>query len=337
MFGKAILSNKKCGGPKGRGERMGAQTVTEGLIAGTATIVRYLLSHDREFSVKGEATGISYQKDFQFYLKLLLHPERRRWALDVIEFFNIGVFSTKSSAAQSADNATSVASHVRSWEDELLSEIGNDFEPPVSPSHPRSEPPVSNPRPLSVAADAQAAAAVVRKPGPAPQPSFPERGASLYSESDSDAEPAVPSLVVITERPRPRPLNRVNALPEAITPSISVAPQVQVPVGVHPTSDTASNGQVTNSVITLSNAVNADLQLEVARLSINPDPERPQSAPKSSHRVKGQATASGSSRSKVGAVTAYSAGAASELGEITVMPVAPGPVGRATRSKKRAN
>lgn len=39
MFGKAILSNKKCGGPKGRGERMGVQTVTEGLIASTATIV----------------------------------------------------------------------------------------------------------------------------------------------------------------------------------------------------------------------------------------------------------------------------------------------------------
>ena len=39
MFGKASLSNKKRGGPKGRGERMGAQTVTEGLIAGTATMV----------------------------------------------------------------------------------------------------------------------------------------------------------------------------------------------------------------------------------------------------------------------------------------------------------
>ena len=39
MFGKASLSNKKRGGPKGRGERMGAQTITEGLIAGTATMV----------------------------------------------------------------------------------------------------------------------------------------------------------------------------------------------------------------------------------------------------------------------------------------------------------
>ena len=39
MFGKAILSNKKRGGPKGRGEHMGVQTVTEGLIASTAMIV----------------------------------------------------------------------------------------------------------------------------------------------------------------------------------------------------------------------------------------------------------------------------------------------------------
>ena len=39
MFGKAILLNKKCGGPKGWGECMGAQTITEGLITSTATII----------------------------------------------------------------------------------------------------------------------------------------------------------------------------------------------------------------------------------------------------------------------------------------------------------
>jgi hypothetical protein len=43
MFGKATLWNKKHGGPKGRGEHMGAQTVTEGLIASTATIVSFAL------------------------------------------------------------------------------------------------------------------------------------------------------------------------------------------------------------------------------------------------------------------------------------------------------
>ena len=43
MFGKASLLNKKCGGPKGWGEGMGAQTVMEGLIASTATMVSVTL------------------------------------------------------------------------------------------------------------------------------------------------------------------------------------------------------------------------------------------------------------------------------------------------------
>ncbi|KAI9574139.1 hypothetical protein HD554DRAFT_2165641 [Boletus coccyginus] len=325
MFGKAILSNKKRGGPKGRGERMGAQTITEGLIASTATIVRYLLSHDREFAAKGEATGISYQKDFKFYLKLLLHPERRRWALEVIEYFNISVFGTKSSVTEAADNLTGPSSHVHSWEDDLLLEIGNNFDPPMFPSHPPSKPPVSNPGPFAVATNTSA---VIHEPGPAPapRPSFPGRSASSDSLTDVDFEPPMPSLPVNPARPRPRPLNRIT---ESIPPSISVVPQV--PVDIHTMSKTSSNGQVTNMVITLSNAVNADLQLEVARLSINPDFERPESAPKSGRRMR--ATASSGSKSKVGAVAAYPVGAANELGEVTAVPVAP--VEQATRSKKR--
>ncbi|KAI9572237.1 hypothetical protein HD554DRAFT_2168471 [Boletus coccyginus] len=256
MFGKAILSNKKRGGPKGRGERMGAQTVIEGLIASTATIVRYLLSHDREFVAKGEATSISYQKDFEFYLKLLLHPERRRWALEVIEYFNVGVFGTKSSVTEVADNLTGPSSHVHSWEDNLLLEIGNNFDPPMFPSHPPSEPPVSNPGPFAVATNTSA---VIHElgPAPAPRPSFPGCSASSDSLTDVDFEPPMPSLPVNPARPRPRPLNRIT---ESIPPSISVVPQV--PVDIHTMSKTSSNGQVTNTVITLSNAVNADLQLE---------------------------------------------------------------------------
>jgi hypothetical protein len=288
--------------------------------------------------MKGEATGIPYQKDFEFYLGLLLHPDRRRWALDVIEFFNLGVIGTKSPTAQSADNPTGASSHVRSWEDELLSEIGNEFGPPTFPSRLPSEPLVSNPRPLSVATNTRAAATVVHEPGPGPdahQPPLP--GPDIAPEpldSDLDAEPPVPSLAVPVNvaRPRPRPLNRhINASPEDIAPSISVVPQV--PVDARTMSDTSSNGQVTNTVITLSNAVNADLQLEVARLSINPDPELPESAPKSGCRAR--ATTSSGSRSKIGAVAAYPVGGANELGGIAALPVAP--VGRTTRSKKRAN
>jgi hypothetical protein len=39
LFGKSSLSEKKKGRPKARGERMGAQCVTEGLVAGVAIIV----------------------------------------------------------------------------------------------------------------------------------------------------------------------------------------------------------------------------------------------------------------------------------------------------------
>jgi hypothetical protein len=50
MFGKAILWNKKCGGPKGQGEHMGAQTVMEGLIASTAMIVSLTLFSNSLYS-----------------------------------------------------------------------------------------------------------------------------------------------------------------------------------------------------------------------------------------------------------------------------------------------
>lgn len=181
----------------------------------------------------------------------------------------MGVFGTKSLTAQLADNQTvDASSHVHSWEDELLTEIGNDFEPPVFPSRLPSEPPASNPRPLSVATNAQAIPAVVHEPGPAPQP--PSPGCSTSLDPDLDAEPPVPPLVVNAARPRPRPLNCVSVPPKSTSPSISVVPQVLDPVYVRTMSKTSSNSQVTNTVTTLSNA---GLQLKVARLSINPDPE----------------------------------------------------------------
>ena len=244
------------------------------------------------------------------------------------------MFGTKSSTTLSTDNPTGVSSYVRSWEDELLSEIGNNLKPPTFPLHPPSKPPLSHPRSFSVAMNNQAAATVVHEPGPTPQPRppFPAHGASL--DSDLNAECPVPSLVVNTKRPRPRPLNHADAPPEYIPPSISVIPQVQVPVDVHPMPNTSFNGQVTNTVITLLNAINADLQLKVARLSINPDPERPESAPRSGHRVR--ATTSSASKSKVGAIAAYPVGAASKLGEIAAVPPV-APIGRTTCSRKRAN
>jgi hypothetical protein len=42
MFGKAILGGKTRGHPKGRGLHMGAESVTEGMIAGAAILASFL-------------------------------------------------------------------------------------------------------------------------------------------------------------------------------------------------------------------------------------------------------------------------------------------------------
>lgn len=68
MFGKAILSHKKRGGPKGRGERMGAQTVTEGMIASTATIVslptRHSAIHHLMSLIPGQVSAVARLRVF---------------------------------------------------------------------------------------------------------------------------------------------------------------------------------------------------------------------------------------------------------------------------------
>lgn len=270
--------------------------------------------------VKGEATGIQYQNDFELYLKLLLQPEKRRWALEVIDFFNTGVFGSKSQpASQSANDSTGTSSCVRSWEDELLSEIGNDVEPPTSPSFA-----VSNPGLPSAASNVAAEPSALRfqSLGPAfPPPSVNESPAAS-----------------VTNAERPRPTLR-HALSESVPPSIShpsVVPQV-VPINIRATSETSFNGPVTNSVA-MANTVNTDLQVEVARLSINPGPPTSKSG-----RLVSKNTAASGSRSKAKALAAYSAADGNDLGEIrsTIIPaipaVQPTVVGRTTRSRKKAN
>ena len=272
-----------------------------------------MLSHDPEFTVKGEATSILYQKDFKFYLKLLLHPDRRRWTLEVIDFFNTGVFGTKSPGSQSADNPTGVPTDIRSWEDELLLEIGNDFEPelPTFRSHPPSEHPISNPGPGSLSGIMNTTSAIVREPPapllPLPGPVGAPSDSGLDGPGPGGPPVSVPLLAVNAARPRPR----LHA-PSDFTLSIS-APQA--PDNVH--------------------AVN-ELEPEIARLSINPQPDPVPSAPKSSRHVR--AITSSGSRSKVGAVAAYPGPGAlnpNELGEI-LNPASAVPVGRTTRSRKKA-
>ncbi|KAG2739682.1 hypothetical protein P692DRAFT_20881638 [Suillus brevipes Sb2] len=134
VFGKAILGGKTRGHPKGRGLRMGAQSVSEGMIAGAAILARFLLTHDAELTAIGAETKIDYQKDFDFYLERLL--KGTPWAISAMEYFNKEVFNT--TAVPSAPPSTVVpAVAPRTWEDDFLQELDNIDSVPhnASPSH----------------------------------------------------------------------------------------------------------------------------------------------------------------------------------------------------------
>ncbi|KAG1861809.1 hypothetical protein DFJ58DRAFT_725653 [Suillus subalutaceus] len=134
VFGNAILGGKTRGHPKGRGLRMGAQSVSEGMIAGAAILARFLLTHDAKLTAIGAETKIDYQKDFDFYLERLL--KGTPWAISVMEYFNKEVFNT--TAAPSAPTSTVVpAAAPCTWEDDFLQELDNIDSVPhnASPSH----------------------------------------------------------------------------------------------------------------------------------------------------------------------------------------------------------
>ncbi|KAG2104298.1 hypothetical protein BD769DRAFT_1676277 [Suillus cothurnatus] len=135
MFGKAILGGKTRGHPKGRGLRMGAQSVSEGMIAGAAILARFLLTHDAELTAIGAETKIEYQKDYDFYLERLF--KGTPWAISVMEYFNKEVFNASTALSDSTATAPS-APAPRTWEDDFLQELDN-MDPVTcapSPAHP---------------------------------------------------------------------------------------------------------------------------------------------------------------------------------------------------------
>ncbi|KIJ14121.1 hypothetical protein PAXINDRAFT_13035 [Paxillus involutus ATCC 200175] len=117
------LSEKKKGRPKARGERMGAQCITEGLVAGVAIIAHYLLTHDVELSHEGTQTKIPYRKDYDFYLKHLF--KRTAWSQEVMEYYNNGAFGNRaaSNTSKALTSTTVPAQWPRSWEDDFLDEM----------------------------------------------------------------------------------------------------------------------------------------------------------------------------------------------------------------------
>ncbi|KIM64441.1 hypothetical protein SCLCIDRAFT_115263, partial [Scleroderma citrinum Foug A] len=113
---------KTRGCPKGQGQRLGANSVTEGLITAAAVVARFLLSHDEEFVPVGEKTGIHYEDDFDHYLSLLF--KGNNWAINVITFYNQAVFGE---SQNEVDQSTpSLADPTRTWEDEFLRELEED-------------------------------------------------------------------------------------------------------------------------------------------------------------------------------------------------------------------
>ncbi|KAG2134934.1 hypothetical protein BD769DRAFT_1664857 [Suillus cothurnatus] len=122
IFGKAILSGKTWGHPKGRGLRMGAQSVSEGMITGAAILAHFLLTHDTKLTVIGVEMKIKYQKDYDFYLEHLF--KGIPWAISMMEYFNKEVFNTSTVLSDSTATAPS-APVPHTWEDDFLQDLDN--------------------------------------------------------------------------------------------------------------------------------------------------------------------------------------------------------------------
>jgi len=118
---------------------MGAQSVSEGMIAGAAILAslphipylvllivrsqaRFLLTHNAELTAIGAETKIDYQKDFDFYLEHLLKGSP--WAISVMEYFNKEVFNTTTTPSTPI-STTLPAAAPRTWEDDFLQELDN--------------------------------------------------------------------------------------------------------------------------------------------------------------------------------------------------------------------
>ncbi|KIN95001.1 hypothetical protein M404DRAFT_34567 [Pisolithus tinctorius Marx 270] len=135
VFGKGVLTGKRRGGPQGQGQKLGISGPSAGLITIAATFVRYLLLSDCELTTIGEESGFRYQDDFEYFIKLLSHPSKREWSLEVMEFFNQGVWNALSNASTNAalgsSNDTSVAS---TWESDILVQLDGPRQPTPPPN-----------------------------------------------------------------------------------------------------------------------------------------------------------------------------------------------------------
>ncbi|KAG8939354.1 hypothetical protein FRC04_006634 [Tulasnella sp. 424] len=107
---------------KCNGKIWSVTSVTPGIIAFAAILIRYALSPDNEFGPTGQTSGISYLEDFEYYKKCLLVGQRKkvRQVLDLFDNLNGALFPHhKASWRDRRDNQSSSAAE----DDELFREI----------------------------------------------------------------------------------------------------------------------------------------------------------------------------------------------------------------------
>ncbi|KIO06237.1 hypothetical protein M404DRAFT_139230 [Pisolithus tinctorius Marx 270] len=88
------LTDHKRGQPKARGQHIGINSATSGLISGAATLAHFLVSPDLELSSISGETCIPYSSDYNFYVEKL--SKKSNWALCIFDHVNHEVFGKDS-------------------------------------------------------------------------------------------------------------------------------------------------------------------------------------------------------------------------------------------------
>ncbi|KAK0475953.1 hypothetical protein EDD18DRAFT_1115680 [Armillaria luteobubalina] len=70
-------------------------SILAGAIASAATVAQYLLSHDTSFTMQGNKTHISYEKDCEFYICMIESTLTFDSTIKTFEYYNENLFSTK--------------------------------------------------------------------------------------------------------------------------------------------------------------------------------------------------------------------------------------------------
>lgn len=86
-----------------------------------------MLTPDPELQAEGSETKIPYEKDYDFYLERLYKCST--WAIETMNFFNVGVFGNSKACEMSSELAVPSAPP-RTWEDDFLDNLDS-VGPPV--------------------------------------------------------------------------------------------------------------------------------------------------------------------------------------------------------------